>query len=461
MKIKNLNLILFLGLAFTISCESDDDDKNTETDSRYLSGGETTVFNTSSQAFATPSPNLEGERLDKHLDGDLAFEVAFVSAPAEINNGLGPIFNNNSCVNCHPADGRGKPPEFTGKTMESMFFKISVPGIDDKTKGPKPVPNYGTQLSNHSIFGIEPEANSVVTYNEETFSFPDGETYSLRTPSYRIENPYLPLPAEVLISPRVAPPVFGRGLLEAIPEATLLELADENDEDGDGISGKANYVWNPEFERTEIGRFGLKANNPTLRVQNAGAYFDDMGVTNPIFNKENSYGQSQYDELNDDPEISEEILDQVTFYVQTLGVPARRNIDDADVKKGEQLFAEAKCSSCHVPTMQTGIFDGVPEISNQEIYPYSDLLLHDMGEGLADGRPDFLATGSEWKTPPLWGIGLTEVVNGHSFFLHDGRARNFVEAIMWHGGEAEESKEFFSNLSKEDREAILSFLKSL
>ncbi|KAA3606278.1 MAG: thiol oxidoreductase [Calditrichaeota bacterium] len=458
---KKINLTLILGLAFLISCDSDSDEKVSETDPRYFSGGETTVFNTSSQAFGTPSPNLESERLDKHFDGDLAFEVSFVSAPAEINSGLGPIFNNTSCVNCHPSDGRGKPPEFSGKTMETMFFKISVPGVDEKTKGAKAVPNFGTQLSNHSIFGIEPEANSVVDYSEEIFTLPDGEVYKLRTPSYTIENPYLELPPDVLISPRVAPPVFGRGLLEAIPEATLLEFADEDDSDGDGISGKANYVWNPETEKTELGRFGLKANNPTLRVQNAGAYFDDMGVTNPIFTKENSYGQSQYDELNDDPEISEEILDQVTFYVQTLGVPARRNLDDKKVKRGEQLFTKAKCSSCHIPTMQTGTLDGVPEVSNQKIYPYTDLLLHDMGEGLADGRTDFLANGNEWKTPPLWGIGLTEVVNGHTFFLHDGRARNLLEAIMWHDGEAKDSKEFFSNLPKDDREAIIAFLNSL
>jgi CxxC motif-containing protein (DUF1111 family) len=255
--------------------------------------------------------------------------------------------------------------------------------------------------------------------------------------------------------------VFGLGLLEAIPEATILALADEGDQDGDGISGKANYVWDVQKNGLSLGRFGWKANQPTLIQQVASAYHDDMGITTSLLPRENSDGQSQYDGRGDDPELSDEILDVVTFYVQTLAVPARRDLDDPLVQRGEQLFDNARCSACHIPTLQTGTLSDVPEVSNQTIQPFTDLLLHDMGPGLADNRPDFLATGSEWRTPPLWGIGLVKVVNGHTNFLHDGRARGLLEAILWHGGEAEQSREAVQEMSTNDRDALIAFLESL
>ena len=156
-----------------------------------------------------------------------------------------------------------------------------------------------------------------------------------------------------------------------------------------------------------------------------------------------------------------ETLENVTFYVQTLSVPARRNTDKTEVRQGQLIFAQAGCGSCHIPTLKTGQFEGVASISNQIIHPYTDMLLHDMGDGLADNRPDFLADGNEWRTPPLWAIGLTEVVHGHTFFLHDGRARNLMEAIMWHGGEAENAKSYVNNLSETERDALVAFLNSL
>jgi CxxC motif-containing protein (DUF1111 family) len=264
-----------------------------------------------------------------------------------------------------------------------------------------------------------------------------------------------------MISPRMAPPVFGVGLLENIPESTILSFADENDADGDGISGKPNYVYNSYSGKTELGRFGLKANNPNILLQVAGAYQQDIGVTNYVFKNESSAGQSQSDGLNDDPELPDSILNAVAFYVRTLAVPARRNTTDPDVMAGEKIFTQINCSGCHKPTVQTGVNVAYPYLSNQRIHPYTDLLLHDMGDALADNRPDFLATGKEWRTAPLWGIGLFQKTNGVPFYLHDGRARTLEEAILWHGGEAEKSKQQFMRLSQSDRSKLIKFLNSL
>ena len=198
-----------------------------------------------------------------------------------------------------------------------------------------------------------------------------------------------------------------------------------------------------------------------MLIQNAGAYNGDMGVTSPLFPTETCAGQTNCSGLSDDPEITEEVLDAVTVYLQTLAVPAPRNLEDEGVLQGRKLFSEIGCASCHIPRSKTGVFAGIPAISNQIIYPYTDMLLHDMGDGLADGRPDFLADGREWKTRPLWGIGMSELVNGHTHFLHDGRARNFEEAILWHGGEAELSVDQFKHLASEDRASLISFLKAL
>lgn len=424
-----------------------------------LSGGDTTLADASTHAFSSPAPNLDEAGLDQHLAGDADFEAVFVTSPAVVNAGLGPVFNQTSCEGCHPKDGRGAPPE-NGGTFDTMFLRLSIPGKDAITGGPVAVEGFGTQLFQKAVFGVQSHADVTVSYAEENKTFADGKAYTLRTPGYDVK-PYIQLPDNVMFSPRVAPAVFGRGLLEAVPEATIVALADENDSDGDGISGKPNYVWHPVEKKTVLGRFGLKANNPTLLIQNAGAYHGDIGITSPIFPVDTSAGLPQDDGLQDDPEISMETLENVTFYVQTLSVPARRNTDKLEVRQGQIIFAQAGCGSCHIPTLKTGEFEGVSSISNQVIHPYTDMLLHDMGDGLADNRPDFLADGNEWRTPPLWAIGLTEVVHGHTFFLHDGRARNLIEAIMWHGGEAENAKNHVNNLTEAQRDALIAFLNSL
>ncbi len=425
---------------------------------KRLSGGDTTVFTETSTAFETPAPNLEGERLDLHLAGDVAFEDVFVTAPAPVNSGLGPIFNNSSCIRCHARDGRGRA-AIPGEEQESIFLRISI-GNDPLT-GPMPADSFGLQLQHRAVFGVEPEVSVDVSYEESEVTLADGEIVSLREPVFTVTESYEPLPEGALLGARMAPPVFGRGLLEAIPEATILGWEDEADADNDGISGKANKVIDPLSGDTMLGRFGLKANLPTLRVQNAMAYSEDMGVTSSVLPQESSFAQTQYDELLDEVEVADETLDVVTFYVQTLGVPARRSVEDPQVLQGEELFADLGCAGCHIPQTETGDFPAVPELANQVIFPFTDLLLHDMGEGLSDNRPDFLASGSEWRTPPLWGIGLTAVVQGRTEFLHDGRARSLLEAILWHGGEAQDARNGVVALASDEREALLAFLNSL
>ncbi len=427
-----------------------------------FSGGETTIFDASSHAFSIPAPNLSTAALEKHLDGDVEFEAVFVTAPAVVNPGLGPIYNNVSCINCHSRDGRGRPPG-ADEGLVSLLFRLSLPKEDGSGVGmpPTPVPGFGRQLNNRAIVNAAPEGKVKIAYTEQTLTTADGTRVHLRYPNYTFTDTYQPLPENIEVSPRVAPAVFGLGLLEAIPEEVILAYADETDVDGDGISGKPNYVWDVVNQRYSLGRFGWKANQPTLLQQVAAAYHDDMGITTSLFSIENSAGQSQLAEHSTIPEVSDEILDVVTFYVQTLAVPARRNVDDPQVKHGEQLFAKAQCVSCHVPTLRTGILAGVPSVSNQTIHPYTDMLLHDMGPELADNRPDFHASGSEWRTPPLWGIGLVRRVNGHTNFLHDGRARDLMEAILWHGGEAEKSRQIVEQMSKVERDALIAFLESL
>ncbi len=428
-----------------------------------LAGGATTIFDATSRAFSTPAPNLAADALTLHLQGEAAFASSFVASPAPVNGGLGPVFNNNSCVSCHAGAGRGSPPDGGSEASESMSLLMSLDGDNpDGTGSPLPVPGFGSQLQTRAVFPARPMGSMQVSYHIEMIElYKDGTPCSLRLPISWISTAYQELPPGVVISPRVAPPIFGRGLLEAIDDATLLALADEGDADADGISGRPNYVWDYAAQRVRIGRFGLKANSPSLRQHIASEYRGEMGITNSVFDVETSFGTEMWDGVNDEPEIDDATLDAATFYVQTLAVPARRNVKQPEVRRGERLFARANCTGCHVPSLTTGELPGVPQVSNQTIYAYTDLLLHDMGRDLADERPDFAASGREWRTPPLWGLGLTSTVSGHTFFLHDGRARTLMEAIMWHGGEAEQSREFVRNLSQSDRDALVAFLESL
>jgi CxxC motif-containing protein (DUF1111 family) len=414
-----------------------------------------TVGDATSRAFQRPGNSLSSERLDAHLAGDAVFEDVFVPAPAPVNPGLGPRYDNISCSGCHTGDGRGRPP-VSGDRFNSMIFRVSGAGTNAHG-GPASIPYFGTQLELRANTGVTTMAAVNIDYHDSTGTFGDGTHYTLHVPRYTVSAPYMPFPPNTPISPRVAPPNFGLGLLEAIPAQTILDGAAAETQ---GIAGHPNYVWDSVGMKSAIGRFGLKANVATLREQGAAAASGDMGITSTIFPTE-LCADPLVGCASHPPELTDEQLTAVTTYLQTLAVPARRSVDNAVVVRGEQFFRSAGCATCHTQTMVTGTVANAPELSGQRIHPYTDLLLHDMGPALADGRPDYLASGSEWRTSPLWGIGLTPVVNGHTNFLHDGRARSLLEAVMWHGGQGTAARETVRKASAADRNALVAFLNSL
>lgn len=448
------------GLSFLIfqSCRKAEQVKEEDMNEWY-SGGKQTVFISGSSAFSQAFNGLSPQKSALHDEGDKLFGATFNSDPGQMYHGLGPIYNNVSCGSCHVGDGGGKAPN-TGETLSSLLLRLSVPG-ENPYGGPLAVPMFGGQLQPRAVYGVSFESEVTVSYTENPYLFPDGESYSLRQPQYTITSPYTSLPGNVMVSPRIAIPVFGMGLLEAISESDIMSNADENDDDHNGISGRPNYVWDISSGTYKIGRFGWKASQPSVIQQSAGAFSEDMGITNRLFPLESSNGQSQLTGPADTHELADSALYAISYYVRTLAVPGRRNANDPDVKSGKRIFNSIGCSNCHVSMHKTEANMLFPELSNQTIFPYTDLLLHDMGAGLADNRPDNKASGTEWRTPPLWGIGLTKNVVGHTHFLHDGRARNFTEAIMWHGGEAANVKNAFRDLSKTERDQLLKFLGSL
>ena len=428
-------------------------------------GGDTTAFTSNREAFGLSARNLNNEQRRTFEVGDSFFTQNWVTAPAstEARDGLGPTFNAQACSSCHVLDGRAQPPMDADDPERGLLLRLSVPG-EGPNGGPLGDPVYGGQLQDRAILGVPPEGSILIVYEEIEGSYPDGERFSLRKPLYSVGDPaFGPLAADVMISPRIAPVVVGMGLLEAIPEADILALADPDDLDGDGISGRPNMVWHVQRQADVLGRFGWKANAPNVLQQAAGAFHGDIGITSSLFPDQNCPPpQTACGAALDggNPEVPDERLGKVAFYVQTLAVPAMRDLDDDQVIEGFRQFMAVGCGSCHVPRHVTGEHS-IDALSDQVIFPFTDLLLHDMGEGLADGRPDFEADGQEWRTPPLWGIGLVETVNGHTMFLHDGRARSLEEAILWHGGEAAAALEAFMALPKEQREALLRFLESL
>ncbi|GAB4240781.1 MAG: di-heme oxidoredictase family protein [Elainellaceae cyanobacterium] len=416
--------------------------------------------NRTSRAYEQPAPNLDEYWFDRHAVGDLAFEAAFVTAPANVNPGLGPLFNGTSCAGCHIKNGRGMPEKGQRVVRVSQLMEEAHASLppdhfyasesDAPSGNALPVPGIGTQVQEQGVYGYEPEAVVEVIWQEQTGTYGDSTPYSLRSPQLQVSRwDGTSLTEGVALSNRIPQPVFGVGLLEAVPESEILQIADPEDHDSDGISGRPNRVWDVVQQREVLGRFGWKANTPTLLQQSAAAYVNDMGVTNPLF-----------PDTDNTQDIGMDILEAAAVYVQTLGVPSRTLLDNPQVQQGEKLFASANCAACHVAELRTGNHE-IPALVNQTIHAYTDLLLHDMGSGLADDRPDFQASGSEWRTPPLWGVGLVQTVLPYSGYLHDGRARTLEEAILWHGGEAEASKEAFRTMSADDRAALIQFLRSL
>ncbi len=423
-------------------------------------GGDTTVFDDGSESYNYPARNLPLDQRAPFQIGDGVFNRNWITAPAtpQGDDGLGPTFNALSCSSCHPNNGRGAPPTMDGESFLGLLLRLSVPGMDEHG-GPMPEPSYGDQLNQHAILGVPPEGTPSVSYSETPGAYADGEAYSLRTPSYSIASlNFGPMPPDLLVSPRVAPVQVGLGLLEAVSESTILGFAAAN-------GGHPNHVWDFTLQQSALGRFGWKANQPTVEQQTFGAFRGDIGITSALFPTKNCPAVQTACAAAPPSKTQPNLLpiesSAMAVHALTIAVPARRDLDDQHALHGEQLFAQAGCTSCHIPKMVTGTLDGWPSLSNQTIWPFTDLLLHDMGPGLADGRPDFEASGSDWRTPPLWGIGLIETINDHTFLLHDGRARGFAEAILWHGGDAAKAKDAFRTLGKNDRADLLAFLHSL
>ena len=431
-----------------------------------LLGGQATIFDATPNAFSQPAPGLDRESELLFFVGNSFFNQNWVVAPSSTTarDGLGPLFNARSCAGCHLKDGRGRPPESAGEVGTGLLVRLSIPSPGEHG-GPLAEPTYGGQLADQAIPGVPREGRIRLEYADIEGHFADGAPWSLRRPTVSIVEPaYGELRPDVRFSTRLAPQMIGLGLLEAVPEAEILSREDPDDADGDGISGRPNRVWDETRNATALGRFGWKASQPTVHQQVAGAFLRDMGITTPLFPR-NDCGSAQGAcadaPTGGEPEISNDDFRKVVLYASSLAVPAMRIPDNPQVVAGYGVFRETGCASCHTQVLHTGEHPSLPALSGQVIYPYTDILLHDMGADLADGREDFEATGSEWRTSPLWGIGLLEIVNLNRYYLHDGRARSLTEAILWHGGEAEEARNRFVELPVDLRSALLRFLEAL
>ncbi|WP_438299641.1 di-heme oxidoredictase family protein [Pseudomonas sp. NMS19W] len=440
------------------------------------SGGAATVRKTDQNSFSLPSANLPPSRRVDFSVGNSFFRSPWVIAPSTTTarDGLGPLFNTNACQGCHIKDGRGHPPPPDAPNAVSMLVRLSIPDAPQYARlieqvGVVPEPVYGGQFQDMAVPGVAPEGKVRVDYTPVPVRFKDGTEVELRKPVLQFSQlGYGPMHPDTRFSARVAPPMIGLGLLEAIPEEAILANAAAQAKEKNGINGRPNRVWDDAQQKTVMGRFGWKAGQPNLNQQNVHAFSGDMGLTTSL---------RPFDDCTDaqiackqapngngpdgEPEVSDNILRLVLFYTRNLAVPARRGVNDAQVLAGKNLFFQAGCQSCHTPKYTTAANAAEPELANQVIRPYSDLLLHDMGEGLADNRTEFQASGRDWRTPPLWGIGLTQAVSGHTQFLHDGRARNLLEAVLWHGGEARAAQQQVLSFNAQQRAALLAFLNSL
>ncbi len=487
---KHLTVITLLAMtSLATICHADSDitaptrDFSTAEKYERFPGGATSHTKAiNKDAFSHASANMSFEREMDFKIGNGFFKRLWVSAPASTQaaDGLGPLFNARACQRCHIKDGRGHPPAGPDDNAVSMFLRLSIPPqnetqrrlLDEHRVNVIAEPNYGSQLQDFAIQGHKAEGHMQIDYEEIEVKLADGEVVKLRQPSYSITDPrYGPLHPDTMISPRVTPQMIGLGLLDAIDENDILAQADPEDKNDDGISGKANKVWSAVHDQAMLGRFGWKAGSPSVDEQSQAAFAGDIGISVPLHpngagectERQTTCQQApdgnspQYENL----EAHSLVTGLVGFYSSNLSVPARRNHIDPEVLAGKKLFYQNGCIACHTPKYITRTLDDKPEQSHQLIWPYTDLLLHDMGAGLADNRPEGLASGQEWRTAPLWGIGLTPIVNGHSFYLHDGRARNLLEAILWHGGEAQQSRDAVMQMSKQERDNLIRFIESL
>ncbi|MEM7405576.1 MAG: di-heme oxidoredictase family protein [Pseudomonadota bacterium] len=456
-------------------------------DKRSLSGGDLTHYHFGKFAYEQRAPNLAWGWDFMFEAGDGVFErrvsPAVLSRARYDADGLGPIYNHTACLACHIADGRAQPvASEEGIAQEGLLMRLSVPG-NHPDGAPTPHPVYGGQLGDRGIpvqyakgkdgrrkvvqKEVRAEGVLIIRYEEIAGQYVDGTPYTLTKPVYEITNLSRgPIGADTMFSPRIANMVSGIGLLEAIPEETILAMADPKDENGDGISGRPQMVRHPDTGELALGRFGWKAETASVKHQVAAAAVNDMGMTSSMFIDEPCTkfqplcNNARSGNDGSGPEYTDEQITQMENYVQLLGVPGRRGVREERTQRGEAAFRAANCTGCHIETLVTGGHE-IERLNGQTIHPYTDMLLHDMGKGLADERPSWQASGHEWRTPPLWGIGLVPVVNGHTRFLHDGRARNLEEAVLWHGGEAKKSRDAFLLMDKQTRADLIYFLESL
>ena len=424
------------------------------------------LFNDKNSSLLKPVNNLTDEDYDKFMLGKSFFTIPWVEAPSvtTARDGLGPLFNANSCISCHPSNGRGVLFNKDGFVSRSLIAKLSIKSNDLKEhkeslkyKGFVPNGIYGEQLSINAIHGIDFEGKIKVDFEELDITFPDGEKQVLLKPKYSLENlNYGVISNDTNISYRLASTLNGVGLIELILDNDILKNVDENDSNRDGISGKANYVYSNITKKEELGKYTWKAGVYSLKEQIASAAHNDMGLTTSIFPYENC--TSVQKECNNAPkarnkiDLPDERLDAITFYLKNLKAYSPKITNE--YKEGLEIFEQISCAKCHISSFETK--------KGFKVYPYSDFLLHDMGEELSDGKVEFMALAQEWRTAPLWGLALHEKINKEKpRLLHDGRARSFQEAILWHGGEALNSKENYMNLPKEKREKLLKFLEEL
>jgi CxxC motif-containing protein (DUF1111 family) len=414
-----------------------------DSEPRDRQGGDTTVDDRTRAAFTHPAPTLTAAQAARFQNGSGPFDFHW-HIPE-----LGPLFNNDACVGCHGQNGRGLSQIGNGALVSQGLVRVSlVDGAPDEPGGDVPVPGLGLQLQDHATDGL-PEVIVTQAWVEHPLPYGDGTVAMLREPRLDIHRPDgSGLGPDVRTSYRQGPGVFGLGLLEAVPDDALIALADPDDADGDGISGRVNQVWDAEGQRTAIGRFGHKATVPTLRAQTAAAFANDLGLSNLVL-----------PEPDGRRDVADEQFEDTVFFVSTIAVPAAAP-QDAAARQGRDLFERFGCAACHVPTLVTGEHP-IAQLAHQTIHPYTDLLLHDVGDLLTDARRDFTADGVEWRTPPLWGLGLVQVVDPQATFLHDGRARSLAEAILWHGGEAEAAREAFRTAPRQQRDALIGFLQTL
>ena len=496
--VMNKQILLVLSMLVGLQACSSDSKQQQPTDTvaknQHLAGGEASVVDISADAFSSRSANMTAtSRIATFELGDDFFQNPWVAGSASTSNrdGLGGLFNNNACQDCHIRDGRGHAPTADDSDFASILFRAAKANITTEQKNAMlngTMANvadayYGGQLQNDAINNVQAEVDLAVSYQTKTVVFDDGFSVELRKPTWLI-TPVgkTAFESDIVFSARVSPQMIGLGLLALVSEQDILSLQDINDADSNGISGKANYVWSIENQHVMLGRFGWKAGQPSLLEQAAGAFVNDIGLTNRLHKTENCTAtqadclaapDGNGDSVNSyDYEVNDIILDAIDLYSHHLAVPQRRNAYDEDVLAGQTLFKELGCMDCHRQSYTTQYSAEHPELSVQIIYPYTDMLLHDMGSELADFNQDnsaassdmlyeFSATATEWRTPPLWGLGYAKTVDPKATFLHDGRARTILEAILWHGGEAQKSRDAVLKLNAQQRSDLLAFLNDL